>query len=148
MTEKMKNITKEEWRKLGFYYDRDDPNKKWVLVGSKTGMEDFCTILDRYTGNNRNARMGEHDHFGPYQYLTIRTGKVFNITSDCICGSLEDLKILSAIIKVEIKNTKDEELPVIKLLNDNLLKKNDYMIQINFMEYGYDPASADTQLWS
>lgn len=147
MTEKLKNITKEDWRKLGFYYERDDMNKKWILVGSKNGLDDFCIILDRYVENGENARIGEHEHIGPYGYLTIMTSKVFNVTSDYICGSLDDLKKLNMILKTEIKATQDQELPTVKLIEDSFLHNNDYMIELRLMEYGYDPATADVQLW-
>jgi hypothetical protein len=147
MTEKLINITKEDWRKLGFYYERDDVNKKWILIGSKNGLENFCIILDRYVENRRNMRIGEHEHIGPYSYLIIMTSKVFNVTSDHICGSLEDLKKLNIILKTEIRNILDQELPTNKLIEDNFVNGNNYMIELRLMEYGYDPATADTQLW-
>jgi hypothetical protein len=148
MSEKLKNITKEDWRKLGFYYERNDMNKKWILVGSKNGLKDFCTILDRYTEDRKNISIGEHEHIGPYSYLTIMTSNIFKITADYICGSLKDIKRLSMILKTEIENTHDKELPKAKSIKDNFLINNDYIIEMRIMEYGYDPASTDTQLWS
>lgn len=144
MSEKLKNITKEDWRKLGFYYERDDEKNKWVFIGSKYGLEDFCIILDNYSTNTKNTQVGEHAHFGPYEYLKIMTSTSFKVTADSICGHLNDLKRLSVRLKKEIE---DSEIGAIKLLESDFFQVSEYRLELRIMEYGYDPAKADSQLW-
>ncbi|MBN2736070.1 MAG: hypothetical protein JXR70_03755 [Spirochaetales bacterium] len=144
MSEKLKNITKEDWRKLGFYYERDDKEKKWVFVGSKYGLEDFCIILNEYSENKNNEIIGEHIHLGPYEYLKIMTSDHFKVTEDWICGSLQDLKKLSSLIKEEIKITK---IDTIKIIENDFFQESDFLLELRVMQYGYDPATADIQLW-
>jgi hypothetical protein len=68
--------------------------------------------------------------------------------ADYICGSLKDIMRLSMILKAEIENTNDKELPKVRSIKDSFLINNDYIIEMRIMEYGYDPASTDTQLWA
>jgi hypothetical protein len=47
----------EGWRKLGLYYDQDKRinANQWIFYGSKAGLENFISLLDKYTsdpGNN------------------------------------------------------------------------------------------------
>ena len=97
----------DEWRQLGFYYDRDDrlDVNQWRFFGSKKGLHNFVSLLDKYTSNPSNDTLSEHDHFGPYSYLKIMTWDKPTITADCIAGTIQDLKILSRRLtkKSEIK---------------------------------------------
>ena len=144
MSEKLKNITKEDWRKLGFYYENDHKNKRWIFIGSKTGLEDFCIILNDYSNDMNNTKIGEHIHIGPYDYLKIMTSNTFKVTADYICGSIEDLKKLSIILKEEIKNS---DIDTVKIINNNIFQESYYDLEFRIKEYGYDPAKSDSQLW-
>jgi hypothetical protein len=78
MTDKKFDIDQmmiDEWRQLGFYYDRDDRLyvNQWRFFGSKKGLQNFVSMLDKYTNNPANDILSEHDHYGPYSYLKIMT---------------------------------------------------------------------------
>lgn len=140
----LNNIIKEEWRKLGFYYEVDHEKKTWIFVGSKSGLEDLCVIFDDYTMDIKYNKIGEHIHIDPYNYLKIMTSAKFKVTADYICGTIEDLKKLSLLLKAEIKNA---AIGISKTINNEFFRGCDYLIELRIMDYGYDPATADIQLW-
>lgn len=90
----------DEWRELGFYYDRDDRMdvNQWRFYGSKQGLQKFVALLEKYTDNPHNDTLSEHDHYGPYAYLKIMTWDKPTITESYIAGTIQDLKQLSIII--------------------------------------------------
>ena len=63
----------DEWRALGFYYDCDDRRdvNQWRFYGSKPGLQNVVSLLEKYTANPHNDTLSEHDHYGPYSYLKI-----------------------------------------------------------------------------
>jgi hypothetical protein len=42
--EKATSHTIDEWRELGFFYDLDEESKRWNIIGSATGLKNFCTL--------------------------------------------------------------------------------------------------------
>lgn len=90
----------DKWRELGFYYDHDDRMdlNQWRFYGSKQGLQNFISLLDKYTTNPHNDTLSEHDHYGPYSYLKIMAWDKPTITGSCIAGTLQDLKRLRDII--------------------------------------------------
>jgi len=144
MSERLKNITKEDWRMLGFYYDRDDFTKKWIFIGSKNGLEQFAINIEKYAINIKNSQIGEHDHIGPYSYLKIMTSDTFKITKNSICGSLNNLLKLSEKIKEKIKESKENDVFAI---DSQFCEECEYSLEFSVKEYGYDPALSDKQLW-
>jgi len=62
----LSNCLIEEWRNLGFFYeieDRIDINQ-WRFHGSKSGLQNFVTLLENYTTNADNEMISEHEHYG------------------------------------------------------------------------------------
>ena len=90
----------DEWRELGFYYDRDDRMdvNQWRFYGSKQRFQNLVSLLDKYTENPNNDTLSEHDHYGPYSYLKIMTWDKPTITESYIAGTIPDLKKLRNII--------------------------------------------------
>ena len=144
MSEKLKNITKEDWRLLGYYYDRDDKDRKWIFKGSKYGLEEFCIYLEKYSGQIKNRNVGEHEHIGPYSYLTIMTSDTPAISKKYISGSLDDLKKLSKLLRGKIKDSKVNE---ILKIDEEYCLDCEYSLEFWIMDYGSDPAIEDKQLW-
>lgn len=110
MTDKKFDIDQmmiDEWRQLGFYYDRDDrlDVNQWRFFGSKKGLQNFVSLLDKYTNNPANDTLSEHDHFGPYSYLKIMTWDKPTITADYIAGTIQDLKVLRNLIAEKLDKT-------------------------------------------
>ena len=97
----------DEWRNLGFYYDRDDriDVNQWRFYGSKKGLQNFVNLIEKYTTNPQNDTLSEHDHFGPYSYLKIMTWDKPVITEDYIGGTFQDLKNLKQIIKDKLSHS-------------------------------------------
>ena len=97
----------DEWRNLGFYYDRDDriDVNQWRFYGSKKGLQNFVSLLEKYTNNPQNDIISEHDHFGPYSYLKIMTWDKPVITEDYIAGTFQDLKKLKQIINDKLSHS-------------------------------------------
>ncbi|MDT0556208.1 hypothetical protein [Patiriisocius hiemis] len=98
----------DEWRNLGFYYDRDDriDVNQWRFYGSKKGFQNFVSLLEKYTNNPQNEIISEHGHFGPYSYLKIMTWDKPVITEDYIAGTIQDLKNLQQIIADKLSTSR------------------------------------------
>lgn len=110
MTDKKFDIDQmmiEEWRQLGFYYDRDDrlDVNQWRFFGSKSGLQNFVSLLDKYTNTSANNTLSEHEHYGPYSYLKIMTWDKPIIKADYIAGTIQDLKILRNLISEKLEKT-------------------------------------------
>jgi len=89
--------TRREWRELGFFYDRNDQQKLWELIGSRSGLMRFRDALSEYAEDPNNDYESEHKHYGPYLYLEIMTWPEPGFDDHAIRGSLPDLKRLAAI---------------------------------------------------
>ena len=97
----------DEWRQLGFYYDRDDRMdvNQWRFYGSKNGLQKFVSLLDKYIDNPHNDTLSEHDHFGPYSYLKIMTWYKPTINEGYISGTIQDLRKLRDILADKLAKT-------------------------------------------
>jgi hypothetical protein len=144
MNTTLKNITKEDWRQLGYYYDRDDNNKKWILIGSPSGLSTLILFLKKYSKNISNQKKGEHDHLGPYSHLKIMTWEESGIYKDSINGTLDDFSRLAGII-TEV--AKESNIGKTIKIGTKYTTNIEYEIQIDVKEYGFDPALCDKQLW-
>lgn len=144
MSKLVKNITKEDWRSLGYYFECDDINKKWIFVGSKNGLGYFNLYLEQYIHNPKNKAYSEHDHLGPYQNLRILTNAEAKITDSCISGTLDDFDRLKNLIKAKLV---EAEINSKFIIDEEFSSYNDYILEFKIMDYGFDPATADKQLW-
>ena len=144
MSKIVKNITKEDWRSLGYYFDCDDINKKWIFVGSKNGLGYFNLYLEQYILNSKNKVYGEHDHLGPYENLRIMTNAEAKITDSCISGTLDDFNKLKNIIKTKLA---EADINSVFVIDEEFSLDNNYKLEFKIMDYGFDPATADIQLW-
>lgn len=145
MSEVLQEITKEDWRELGFFYEQDENEKHWNFIGSRSGLLQFTSILDKYCSNPQNDRISEHDHLGPYMYLKIVTMDECVINENGIYGSIEELKHLSNLVRENLFNVK----PYDRIIIDNEYSlANEFDIVLDVREDGFDPASADSELWT
>ena len=93
--------TRHEWRALGFFYDCDDVQKQWRIVGSRAGLERFYEELIAFAGNRKNEPTSEHVHLGPYMYpqagfvagttdhKSLDSGAAFNAAGVGACGPVK-----------------------------------------------------------
>ena len=136
--------TKQEWRELGFFYERDDEAQSWKLVGSKTGLLSFAKALRSYASATGDSP-GEHRHYGPYWYLTVTTWTETEIIDRGICGPLEDLARLAGIIESKVDATQPGSSI---LIGDEFATRSSYALVLEVMEEGFDPSTADPELSS
>jgi hypothetical protein len=144
MSDNLKELTKEDWRKLGFYYDQDKKERHWHFVGSRDGLLKFATLLDKYCSKPKHAQISEHNHFGPYWYLKVVTMNECLIDENGIHGSIEDLRRLSSVVREVLNRAKPSDRIVIDKEYSNM---NKFGIVLEVREDGFDPAREDRELW-
>ena len=144
-SEVTKQRTRDEWRELGFFYDRDDHSREWRVVGSRKGFHKFAELLRAYARNPRNAGMSEHDHYGPYMYLKIMTWPEQGMDANVIFGPVEKLAELADIVEREIVSAEPGE---IRCIRDQFSSKAEYKLVLELRAEEFDPASADMSISS
>ena len=142
-SEETNRATREEWRELGFHYDRNDVVKTWSLTGSRTGLMKFRDALLAYSSKPANARKSEHDHFGPYMNLKVMTWPEAGFDQDCIRGSLDDLNRLAHIVEAKVAST---AVGASVRIQEEFAPNSPYGLVLEVREDGFDPASADAGL--
>ncbi len=141
--EAMNEVTRREWRELGFFYDRDDEKKTWILIGSRNGLLKFRKLLLDYVGNPRNAQQSEHEHFGPYMYLEIMTWPTPGFDEHAVRGPLPDLARLAELIGTRISQAGPG---TILRIQQEFAADSPYALALDIREEGFDPAIADPLL--
>jgi hypothetical protein len=101
-SEQTDNATRHEWRELGFFYDCDDVEKRWRIVGTRAGLYRFCDELLAFAGNTKNEPTSEHVHLGPYMYLELGSWPTPEITDHWIAGPLSALGELADVARSKV----------------------------------------------
>jgi hypothetical protein len=143
MADDIDQMLKEDWRELGFFYDHDKDLRSWQLTGSRSGLLNFCTRLKNYVAKPGNEKLGEHEHFEPYWYLTIITSDKNQITDYGIFGTLQDLNRLADIVYEKLQTCNEGDTFAI---DDEYADTNEAKLEFIVKEEGFDPASADKLL--
>lgn len=134
---------REEWRELGFYYDRDDETKIWNIYGDRSGLNNLCVIIEEYISTKENEGLGEHEHLGPYQYLKIVTSNEPMITKQGIFGSFSDLKSFAKLFKSKLdQGSVNGQFTI----GNEFAKSCEYWMVFHVMPDGFDPVSMDERL--
>jgi hypothetical protein len=141
--EELNEQTREDWRELGFFYDYDESNSCWRLVGSRQGLLKFCDILNDYAANERNVPLSEHEHYGPYWYLKLVTWDEAVITPHDIRGTFDDFRRLSKLTKQKLKNASVGGKFVI---DTEYSQQNEAKILFEIKADDFDAAKADPLL--
>lgn len=134
---------RQEWRELGFFYDRDDQAKVWRLTGSRAGLLRFRDSLLEYTVDPVNSTQSEHEHYGPYMYLKVMTWPEAGFDGHAIRGRLADLARLAHIIEAKIAAAQPGSSISIR---DEFSSTSPYALVLEIREDTFDPASADPAL--
>jgi hypothetical protein len=142
-SEATNEATKQEWRKLGFFYDRNDQLKIWKLTGSRAGLLKFRDAVLSYVGDPRKASNSEHEHYGPYAYLEIMTWPEAGFDDHAIRGPLADLARLARLIEVKLAAASPGSSTVIQR---EFAADSPYALVLDLREDGFDPAAADSLL--
>ena len=133
--------TRREWRKLGFYYERDDATRTWRLLGTRQGLLGFAALLKEYAGDENKRQMTEHEHFGPYWYLEVGTWSEPEITEHWIAGPLDAIAALADRVEGELSTAK---CPAVLKFRDVYAPSSPYEFQIELQPDTFDPAVADS----
>jgi hypothetical protein len=131
---------REEWRDLGFFYDRDDESCRWLVIGSRAGLNAFCALLRGYAADPRKANLFDQDHFGPYRYLKIMTYAEPILDENAIGGRLEDLSRLADLVESRLASLSPGERFTI---GSEYAPDAEYALEVELAPDGYDPSSAD-----
>jgi hypothetical protein len=142
-SEATNNATRREWRKLGFFYDRDDDSKSWRLIGSGAGLLRFRDALLSYATDPRNATDSEHEHFGPYSYLKVMTAPNAGFDGHSIHGSVSDIRRLATLIETMLAPA---HAGATIRIREDFAPDSLYALVLDVREDGFDPASADPML--
>ena len=130
--------------KLGFYYEFDEGNCQWLLIGSKSGLQNLSRIVDEYASNPRNDLVSEHEHLGPYMYLELMTWTEPRITAHAIEGRLVDLKQLSLLIDDALSKAQPGDQITI---DSQYSSSNEATLKLQVRADDFDPAIEDKVLW-
>lgn len=133
----------QEWRDLGFFYDRDDGAKVWRLTGSRVGLLRFRDTLLSYVADPRNATKSEHEHYGPYSYLKVMTWPEAAFDKEAIRGPLVDLARLAKLIESKLATATPGSSVLIRT---EFAPESPYTLILDLREDGFDPAAADPLL--
>ena len=138
----MNDVTRREWRELGFFYNCGENTSRWRLVGSHAGLLKFADILDSYATNSRNSTLSEHEHYGPYFYLKLMTWQEPEITNSAICGALADFQRLANMVREKLSSS---------MAGSTFVIGHEYAmgtgsIEFDIREDGFDPPGEDPLL--
>jgi len=135
--------TRLEWRKLAFFYDRDDQAKVWRVIACRKGLAAFRGVVASYAADRRNVQISEHQHYGPYGYLEITTWPKRTFDETGIRGTLDDLARLADLIETELASM----LPGSSVqIREEFAINSSYGLILEMREDEFDPATADSLL--
>jgi hypothetical protein len=133
---------KQEWRKLGFYCEMDSDKKLWTLTGSRAGLLYFPDLLLGYVTDPKNASDSDHQNYGPYGTLEIRTWPDAGFDSHAIRGSLAALTHLAELVEVKLA-TAEPGSPIV--IREEFAADSPYSLMLDVRADGFDPSSADRE---
>lgn len=139
--EVINELTRQEWRKLGFYYERSQ--SYWLFIGSRAGLQGFCKLLREYVLNPEKVEVGSHAHYGPYVYLQVITWEKPYIADHGIFGRLSDLEVLAVLIEKKLNETSSGNSFAI---DREYSEENHLTLKFELREDGFDPSHADPSL--
>jgi len=142
LSKKVAELTRAEWRELGFYYITNDSSEKWELYGSKDGFANFVSILRNFS--RREQEYGEHEHLLPHWYLTLTFEPSANITKRGISGKKDDFDKLASYLESLLECSTAGTL--IKL--HECFEAVCYSMHLHVQAELFDPAILDPQLQS
>jgi hypothetical protein len=143
LSEATNQATREEWRELGFFYERTHEPPCWRFVGSAAGLANLVKLLDAYVRDPRNNTISEHEHYGPYTYLKVQTSESPNIDSQSIRGTLADLARLRDLVADGLRGVRPGQSFAI---GPEYSRAVSFPLRLEVRESEFDPASADPAL--
>ena len=143
MDARMQEATQADWREIGFFYDRDDVTKEWLIVGSRDGLRRFSKLLREYVADPRNAQQSEHEHYGPYMYLKVMTWMEAGLDTHSIHGPLAELEGLADLVENRIAALQPGARTRIR---EEFAPSSEYALVLDLRDDGFDPSAPDSNL--
>jgi hypothetical protein len=143
-SEATNEATRREWRELGYYYERDDERREWILVGSRASLTGFAQCVRAFASDPKNAGISEHDHLGPYMYLEIGTWNEPQITDHWIAGPPADMLRLAVLIEHQLASSIVGQCIT---LRSKFAPGSPYELRMKVKDESFDPAAADSNCW-
>lgn len=139
---KVAEMTREEWRGLGFFYSSDDNEKRWDLYGSQSGIARLTEEISTFI--SRDEIFGKHEHLLPHWYLTIEYDEVPDINKRGIVGRKVDLLKVREYLNSLQNNALTQSCVAIHSCFD----QTTYKMYFHIEQDDFDPSSMDWQLQS
>jgi len=143
LSPKAAEMTRREWRELGFFYNRDDLGKQWQIIGSRAGLLRLADLLEKYSSNSSFAVSSDHQHYGPHMYLEIMTWDKAGIDAHAIFGTQKDIARLANVIRSGVERARVGDVLIVGSDYSDQCK---YNIALSVDDDRFDPSSADPQL--
>lgn len=137
--------TREDWRDLGFYYDFDKVERRWRLIGTRSGLSNLAELIRTFANKCRARSVGEHEHLGPYSYFTLVLADAPAITDYGVFGRSDDLLQLATVLDDRVFANGPGQTIVIDAEYSN---ENEAVLELVIKEDGFDPSSADSFEWA
>jgi len=142
LTGKVAEMTRKEWRDLGFFYVSSESNKAWSLHGSQNGLLNLAGEIRTFCG--KNEIFGEHEHLLPHWYLTLTFDEHLDINGRGIQGRKSDFLALASNIEKVLFDCKIGDTIDVSEFIDN----SSYKMVLSICEAKFDPSTLDPQLES
>ena len=139
---KVADMTRNEWKELGFFYYSDDSEKRWDLYGSQSGIVRLSEEISDFI--SRDEIFGEHQHLLPHWYLTIEYDEVPDINKRGIVGRKVDLLKVRDFLNSAQNNSSPRSCVAIHSCFD----QTTYKMYFHIEQDDFDPSSMDWQLQS
>ena len=140
-----KDTMRDEWRKLGFFYQCDQRQRMWRLVGSKSGLMSVKDLLTAYVADPRHEQLAQLERYGPYGYFEVMTGEKPGIDENGVYGRLSDLHRLGELVEERLS----QALPGATFsIKREYAEDAKYSIVFQVVDDDFDPSSEDPRLFT
>ncbi len=137
---KAAELTKSEWRDLGFYYISHEDKRTWELHGSQKGLINLCSLLREFA--DADYKLCHHEHLLPHWYLTITLTDSFAINERGIEGTSRQLNEFADTLEHEFS---EAVIHVISTIS-KCAYETEYKIEYTVHGDDFDPSLKDPQL--
>lgn len=137
--EAIANLAREGWRELGFWYDCQMSERRWVFRADRNGIAAFAAEVRRFTASPEAGEVGEHAHLGPFSNLRLMCANKREVTWRGIAGRREDFEELAAELDQRAQKGAAGE----HALAESWSSGDSYRLVLLVEEEGFDPGAAD-----
>lgn len=131
---------RREWRKLGFFCERDDHKRLWTLTGDRRGLLYFPDLLLGYVADPKYTSIGKREHYGPYGSLELLTWPDAGLDGHAIRGSAQALTHLAELVEQKLAFAEPGSHVRIRA---EYSPTSPYSLLLDIRADGFDPASED-----